>query len=157
MERKDLEGLLEKARAKIAELESRVAEGKGQDRGGEESLTPGFGADVDPDIEDEASDHDETDLDDPDSLYGRMDDPRVRRQELDHERSDRESEYGSEPFWMVCPKCGDSLTEIESEDMKMERCENCGGLYLDAGEVDMLLLIARGKDGLRRVRSAFTF
>jgi hypothetical protein len=156
MERGDLESLLLKARARIAELESHASEQKTADPGArEESLPLEFAAE--PEEEEEEPGHGEGDLDDPESMYDRMDDPRVRRQELDRERGDRESEYGSEPFWMVCPKCGDSLTEIDSEDIKMERCENCGGLYLDSGEIDMLLAVARGKDGLRRIRSAFTF
>jgi Zn-finger nucleic acid-binding protein len=38
--------------------------------------------------------------------------------------------------------------------VKIDRCETCGGIYLDHGEVDMLLSIAKGPHGLRRVRSA---
>jgi hypothetical protein len=76
----------------------------------------------------------------------------VRRQELDRERSDREAEYGDETFWLICPKCGDHLEEIDAEDVKLERCEGCGGTYLDSGEVAMLLAVGRGVDGLRRMR-----
>ncbi len=92
-------------------------------------------------------------VDEVDEIYERMDDPRVRRQELDRERLDRESEAGDESFWLVCPKCGDNLEEIESEDVKLERCESCNGIYLDRGEVEMLLSLAKGPRGLRRVRN----
>lgn len=95
-------------------------------------------------------------IDDVESMYDRMDDPRVRRRELDRERMDRESEAGDEPYWLVCPKCGDSLDEIESEDVKLDRCENCGGIYMDRGEVEMLLSLSRGREGLRRVRNVLT-
>jgi hypothetical protein len=105
-------------------------------------------------FEDEEQEPEADDLDDVEAIYSRMDDPRVRRQELDRERLDRESEAGDEPYWMVCPKCGDTLEEVDAEDLKLDRCEACGGIYLDHGEVEMLLMLARGPDGLRRVTSA---
>lgn len=90
--------------------------------------------------------------DDVESIYTRMTDPRVRRQELDRERLDRESESGDQTFWMICPKCGDHLEEVDAENVKIERCEGCGGIYIDAGEVEMLLRLGRGPEGLHRIR-----
>jgi hypothetical protein len=92
-------------------------------------------------------------VDEIDEIYEQMDDPRVRRQELDRERLDRESETGDESYWLVCPKCGDNLEEVETEDVKLERCETCGGIYLDRGEVEMLLSLGKGPRGLRRIRN----
>jgi hypothetical protein len=66
----------------------------------------------------------------------------LRRQELDRERADRELELGDEPFWWICPKCGEHLSEHEFDNLKVERCENCGALCADRGEVDLLLLFS---------------
>jgi hypothetical protein len=152
MEREALEGELTEARARIHVLEKELAERSPSEvvpaREGDEGAL-GF------EEEEEEEEPPETeDLDDVEGIYDRMDDPRVRRQELDRERIDRESEAGDESYWRVCPKCGDSLDEVESEDVKIDRCETCGGIYLDHGEIEMLLSIARGPHGLRRVRSA---
>jgi hypothetical protein len=108
----------------------------------------------DADFEKEDQQDETDDLDDVEAIYNRMDDPRVRRQELDRERLDRESEAGDEPYWMVCPKCGDKLEEVDAEDLKIDRCESCAGIYLDHGEVELLLLLALGPEGVRRVTNA---
>lgn len=63
-----------------------------------------------------------------------------RRQELDRERADRELELADEPFWWVCPKCGEHLSEHEFDSIKAERCDSCGTLSIDRGEIDLLLL-----------------
>lgn len=152
MEREVLEHELAEARERIADLEKQLGEGA-------PSASPASGEGEEGPLGFEEEEEEEEpspteDLDDVESIYDRMDDPRVRRQELDRERIDRESEAGDEPYWRVCPKCGDSLDEVESEDVKIDRCENCGGIYFDHGEVEMLLSIARGRHGLRRIRSA---
>jgi hypothetical protein len=151
MEREALERELAEARERIEALEKQIPEGSSSPAspGGE-----GEEASVSFDEEEEEEPSPSEDLDDVESIYERMDDPRVRRQELDRERIDRETQAGDESYWRVCPKCGDSLDEVESEDVKIDRCENCGGIYLDHGEVEMLLSIARGRHGLRRVRSS---
>jgi uncharacterized protein len=40
--------------------------------------------------------------------------------------------------WMKCPKCGMDLAEIELHGVKIDQCSNCGGIFLDAGELDQL-------------------
>jgi len=65
-----------------------------------------------------------------------------RRRELDRERADRELELSHEPFWMVCPKCGERLSDHEFDNIKTERCESCGGLWIDKGEIELLLLFS---------------
>ncbi|HYY41603.1 MAG TPA: zf-TFIIB domain-containing protein [Pyrinomonadaceae bacterium] len=37
-----------------------------------------------------------------------------------------------------CPRCATVLTEIEHEGVKVERCPNCHGVWLDAGELEQL-------------------
>ncbi len=41
--------------------------------------------------------------------------------------------------WMKCPKCGDDLEEIHFEDVCIDKCKGCKGIYLDDGELELLL------------------
>jgi hypothetical protein len=97
------------------------------------------------------------DLDETAGFFDRMDEIRARRNELDRERNDRELEQSDQPFWMICPKCGDLMEESEGENVKLERCENCGGLYLDRGEVDLILSLCVGPDAYRRLHNIMKF
>ena len=40
--------------------------------------------------------------------------------------------------WMKCPKCGMDLKEIEIHGVKVDQCANCGGVFLDAGEMEQI-------------------
>lgn len=40
--------------------------------------------------------------------------------------------------FMHCPKCGDSLQEIELKGVKIDRCRSCLGIWLDAGELEQV-------------------
>jgi hypothetical protein len=42
--------------------------------------------------------------------------------------------------YMKCPKCGHDMKEQAIEDVDVDRCTFCEGLYLDAGELDKLFL-----------------
>jgi hypothetical protein len=154
-EEPDLQKQLDDAKDEIRSLRSQLEQSQRARAAGK-----GSGEMVEIEFDEEAEEEEAPaaaeEIDDVEAIYDRMDDPRVRRRELDRERIDRESEAGDEPYWMVCPKCGDSIEEIESEDVKLDRCENCGGIYLDRGEVEMLLSLSRGREGLRRVRNVLS-
>ena len=62
-----------------------------------------------------------------------------RRRELDRERAGRELELGDAEYWLVCPKCGEHLTEHEFDNIKVERCESCGLVSVDKGEIELLM------------------
>jgi hypothetical protein len=49
-----------------------------------------------------------------------------------------EKERLKQTHWMKCPKCGMDLQEIEFHGVKVDQCANCGGVFLDAGELDQL-------------------
>jgi uncharacterized protein len=62
---------------------------------------------------------------------------------------------------MTCPKCGNAMREREREIgagntreiVIIDVCPNCGGVFLDAGELDKLTEFERRSDGgLRRDR-----
>jgi Zn-finger nucleic acid-binding protein len=37
-----------------------------------------------------------------------------------------------------CPKCDGTLIEIDYDVVKLDRCEKCNGVWLDAGELEQL-------------------
>jgi len=118
--------------------------------------SPG-GFDPAADLDEEIPAVPDDDLDETAGFFDRMDEIRARRNELDRERNDRELEQSDQPFWMICPKCGDLMEESEGENVKLERCENCGGLYLDRGEVDLILSLCVGPDAYRRLHNIMKF
>ena len=48
-------------------------------------------------------------------------------------RRERASHY------MKCPKCGGDLVTEEYHTIQIDRCPDCDGMWLDAGEVDLLV------------------
>jgi Zn-finger nucleic acid-binding protein len=40
---------------------------------------------------------------------------------------------------MQCPRCdGGTLTETKVDEVLIDRCDNCGGIWLDSGELEQL-------------------
>jgi len=39
---------------------------------------------------------------------------------------------------MQCPRCDGSLKESKFEEVMIDTCENCGGVWLDSGELEQL-------------------
>ncbi len=40
--------------------------------------------------------------------------------------------------YMHCPKCGMTLQEIEYKGVRIDKCFQCDGIWLDTGELQML-------------------
>ena len=40
--------------------------------------------------------------------------------------------------YMKCPKCGMELIEIDYRGIKIDRCSRCEGIWLDAGELEVV-------------------
>lgn len=59
---------------------------------------------------------------------------RERRARLDEERlkQERTSHYNK------CPKCGCDLREREHHGVKIDGCPECGGMWLDKGELEII-------------------
>jgi len=56
--------------------------------------------------------------------------------------------------FMKCPKCGMDLVEIDYKKLKIDKCSSCEGVWLDAGELDMVAKMDKvGMDGLFSVFS----
>ena len=43
-----------------------------------------------------------------------------------------------EQHYMHCPKCGHQLAELDYRGVKIDRCMNCHGVWLDAGELELV-------------------
>ncbi len=61
-----------------------------------------------------------------------------KRGELDA-KNNKKSSLSSISNWMKCPKCGNDMTEIELAKIKVDKCAQCQGIYLDGGELQILL------------------
>lgn len=39
---------------------------------------------------------------------------------------------------LSCPKCGGTMREVQRSGIAVDRCSECGGIFLDAGELERL-------------------
>jgi len=58
-----------------------------------------------------------------------------------------------ELHFMRCPKCGMELIEIDYKNIKIDKCSQCSGIWLDAGELETVSKIE--KSGLDKLFSVF--
>lgn len=61
------------------------------------------------------------------------------REELSQRREEMKAEGRKNAHWMKCPKCGHDLEEKKFHDVMIDQCQSCKGIYLDAGELELLL------------------
>ena len=54
---------------------------------------------------------------------------------------------------MRCPKCGMELLEIDYKAIKVDKCSECEGIWLDAGELETISKLEKG--GLDKLFSVF--
>jgi hypothetical protein len=66
-----------------------------------------------------------------------------RRLTLDAERAKRARSQNLNK----CPKCGGDLVEREHHNVKIDECSDCGGIWLDKGELEMINDFDRGNSG----------
>lgn len=67
---------------------------------------------------------------------------KARRAELDREAA------AAAKAGLTCPRCGNALTEREFQTVKLDACDRCKGVWFDAGELEMVMLLKKG-DQLR--------
>lgn len=44
---------------------------------------------------------------------------------------------------MQCPKCGMQLIEIDYRGIIVDKCSECSGIWLDAGELDAVIKLEK--------------
>lgn len=65
-------------------------------------------------------------------------------QDREHQLAQQELTRRQELHWMCCPKDGMELVEVEFRGVKIDQCSHCGGVFLDAGELDELAKAEKG-------------
>ncbi len=43
---------------------------------------------------------------------------------------------------MRCPACAGPVTAVRSGNVEYDRCQDCGGVWLDRGELEQLIALA---------------
>lgn len=61
------------------------------------------------------------------------------RRDLDRARHRMSQEQQKADHWLRCPKCGSQLIERRQGSVVVDVCLGCGGLYLDKGELELIL------------------
>jgi hypothetical protein len=61
------------------------------------------------------------------------------RSDLDKRRAGEDQQKHKEEHWMKCPKCGSDLQEINYRNVMIDRCVECQGIWLDRGELNLLI------------------
>lgn len=46
---------------------------------------------------------------------------------------------GEETATMACPRCDGKLHEVTYEDVRIDRCDKCHGIWLDSGELEQIV------------------
>ena len=80
-----------------------------------------------------------------------------RRKKAEEEKQDKlaeeEKKRLKELHRMRCPKCGMQLLEIDYKGIKVDKCSECEGIWLDAGEMEAASRLE--KAGLDKLFSVF--
>ncbi|MBI5893963.1 MAG: zf-TFIIB domain-containing protein [Deltaproteobacteria bacterium] len=85
------------------------------------------------------------------------------RQEYERRKKAEEEKHGKlkeeekkklkELHFMRCPKCGMHLIEIDYKNIKIDKCSECEGIWLDAGELEAVAKME--KTGLDKLFDVF--
>ena len=87
--------------------------------------------------------------------FARMDYERKKKFEEEKHRKLAEGEKKrlKELHFMRCPKCGMELIEIDYKGIKVDKCSECEGIWLDAGELETVSRLE--KSGLDKLFGVF--
>jgi hypothetical protein len=72
----------------------------------------------------------------------------LKKKMLEDERSSIK-----ELHYMRCPKCGMQLVEIDYKGIKIDKCTECNGVWLDHGELEAIVNL--DKSVISRLLSGF--
>lgn len=70
------------------------------------------------------------------------------RADLDAKRKAAASASDKAAHWMCCPKCGGKMAEKKLENVMVDQCTACGGIYFDKGELDILIKHEKSSGGV---------
>jgi hypothetical protein len=85
----------------------------------------------------------------------RLEFERAKKVEEDLKKKMLEDERSSlkELHYMRCPKCGMQLVEIDYKGIKIDKCTECNGVWLDQGELEAIVNL--DKSVISRLLSGF--
>ena len=85
----------------------------------------------------------------------RLEFERAKKVEKELKQKMLEDERSSikELHYMRCPKCGMQLVEIDYRGMKIDKCTECNGVWLDHGELEAIVNL--DKSVISRLLSGF--
>lgn len=78
---------------------------------------------------------------------------RTLREKADLDRHRVAREHQKELHWMRCPKCGGQMEEVAVDVLRIDRCQDCAGIYFDDGELEILSKLQTESDFLARLLS----
>ncbi len=80
-----------------------------------------------------------------------------KRKKLEEEKhkslAEVEKKRLKELHYMSCPKCGMGLIEVDYKGIKVDKCSECEGIWLDAGELEAASKLE--KSGLDKLFGVF--
>lgn len=81
-----------------------------------------------------------------DEYFAKLDYERKQKLEVEKQKelAGEEKKRLKETHYMCCPKCGMNLIEIDYENIKIDKCSSCGGIWLDAGEMEEVAKDGKG-------------
>ncbi|MDO8723144.1 MAG: zf-TFIIB domain-containing protein [Syntrophales bacterium] len=81
----------------------------------------------------------------------------AKKKKIEEEKQKKLAEQAKkslrELHFMRCPKCGMELIEIDYKDIKVDKCSNCEGIWLDTGELETISRLE--KSGLDKLFKVF--
>ncbi|MCP4726397.1 MAG: zf-TFIIB domain-containing protein [bacterium] len=63
-----------------------------------------------------------------------------KKEEEMQKKLDEEKTKLKDLHWMKCPKCGHDMSAVYIEEIEIDKCGNCEGIYFDKGEFHNILL-----------------
>ena len=80
-----------------------------------------------------------------------------RRKKIEEEKhrklAEEEKKKLKDLHFMRCPKCGMELIEIDYRSIKIDKCSECEGIWLDAGEIETVSRLE--KTGIDKLFNVF--
>lgn len=77
------------------------------------------------------------------------------REKLDAERTAVRQRSQEKSFWMVCPKCGGKLREVNVKGLMTDHCDGCNGVFMDKGEIELLPHVRKVRGWLSDIGDLF--
>jgi uncharacterized protein len=70
--------------------------------------------------------------------FARVEFEKLKKIEMEKHKTLKEKEKRrlKEFHFMKCPKCGMEIIEVDYKGLKVDKCSECDGVWLDAGELE---------------------